>query len=154
MFETLAKLAIPLAIALLAAVAYIAYRAWNFSKWMRTQIIDEIKAQRETDHFRTAARLATAPEITSLMQKCIDNHNESSEAHGTYRLMVNAFTRAHVAESIEKHDGNPVAHHVALDRYPDRRELQGALDRLETKFDAGISLILDRLNRKEEGTRE
>lgn len=126
----------------LVMVAFTALRAWTFAKWWRAEVRAEVADAQGTQEYAKKLNELLAPEITKVAEYCVRAHNVAPDAHAQYVRMQDAFVRAHVAEELTKHDESPTAHHAVLDRYPDRREMQGAIARLEEKIDANTRLIL------------
>jgi hypothetical protein len=152
-----------LAAILIVVVAISLLRGWTFGKWMRRQIKDEfdesaqsqafhqqivsiIEKERESNHFRDSVAEAMKGPTHQLVSACVREHNESAEAHGTYRRMAQSFVQAHVAEQLSGHNDNSVAHHVALSDYPDRTEFQSAIARVEMLVANNQQIILEKLN--------
>ena len=152
-----------LAMIVIAAIAYALTKGWTFGKWMRAQIAAEvlgtlqseqvhegvrriIEKERESNHFRESVIVAASDKCKQNIESCIRQHNESAEAHGSYRTAANAFVRAHTAEELMKHNESRVAHDVAFRDYPDRKELNGAIARVEQTVANNQALILEKLN--------
>lgn len=160
--QTLIALGGAAAIVLTAIVAYALLRGWNTAKWVRSQMRGEvhevvatddfhvvitkiIEKDRESDHFRKAVQTASADRCKQDVSECVSRHNESSEAHGSYRRMADAFVRSHIAQELTAHNESAVAHHAALARYPDRDEMQGAIARVELLIATNQSILLEKL---------
>lgn len=138
----------------LIVIAYVAYRAWMFAKWMRKEIREAVAEVLGTQEHAKNMLAVVSPEMARVAASCVSVHNELPSAHGQFQRMNDAFIRAHVAENLMHHDESLAAHHAAFDRYPDRRELQGAVDRLEQKIDANTELILTELRAERRGGRD
>ena len=105
----------------LAVIGITAYLVWKIGSGVRAQLVQTIREEFKADPFRDAVR------------------NSAGD-------WVRDITRAETSEALMRHDQNKAAHRAALESYPERRELQGALDRMELLMDSKTELICQKLD--------
>lgn len=144
---------------MLDALAQTSPTAWGQSTWLifgGSVIVAVVSAMIAGDRIGKSVRegwlrnslaqlFADDLVIGALTERHVDKrileHSRAPDAHANLR---EAAMERHRRE-LRDHDESPTAHHVALSNFPDRRELQGAIERIENKVDSRGDLMLAEL---------